>query len=305
MGRRCEHDPVTRIAIVGGGRAATLHAEAAVATAGVDLVGVGGRPGSAETLAAAAGVPDLPLAELAARADGLVIAVPAGAVPEVVAALPADLPVLVESPVPLALAGVERPRAMTAANLLHAATVKKGLRAIAGLGHAHHLVLRGRAIRRDGASDLFAEPFAGAWPVLLMAAGAPVVAVAATRTESTARAVLTLDDGRSPSAQFEWIGADDAVTAGTELEAAGATGVVTIGLWPTPRLEIDGREIADAEEHPLVALGFAEQIRRFAAMCDGRVEPWPPLSVGLGVSALTAAANRSAAADGGDVATSG
>ncbi len=294
---------MTRIAIVGGGRAATLHAEAAVATVGVELVGVGGRPGSAEMLAAAAGVPDLPLAELADRADGLVIAVPPGAVSEVLAAIPADLPVLVESPVPLALAGVERPRAMTAANLLHAATVKKGLRAIADLGHAHHLLLRGRAIRREGASDPFAEPFAGAWPVLLMAAAAPVLAVSATRNGTAARAVLTLGDGRTPSAQLAWIGAEDAMSAGTELEAAGATGVVTIGLWPTPRLEIDGREIADTEEHPLVALGFAEQIRRFAAMCDGRAEPWPPLSVGLGVTTLTEAANRSAAADGAEVAT--
>lgn len=294
---------MTRIAIVGGGRAATLHAEAAVATAGVDLVGVGGRPGSAQTLSAASGAPDLALDDLAARADGIIVAVPPAAVPAVIAALPVDLPLLVESPVPLELADTPRPRAMTAANLLHAPTVKKGLRAVADLGLVHHLNLRGRAIRRDGAEDLFAEPFAGAWPVLLMAAGTPVVEVAGTRSGSTARAMLTLPDGRTPSAQFEWVAADDAVTAITELEAAGATGVVTIGLWPTPRLEIDGRDVAEVEEHPLVALGFAEQIRRFAAMCDGRVEPWPPLAVGLGVSALTDAANRSAAAGGEAVST--
>ncbi|MEZ5244470.1 MAG: hypothetical protein R2707_05175 [Acidimicrobiales bacterium] len=292
---------MTRIAIVGGGRAATLHAEAAIAVPGVDLVGVGGRPGSAGPLAEAARVPDLDLAEMVARADGLVIAVDPDAAPEILDRVPEDLPVLVESPVRVT---ARRPRAMTAVNLLHAPTVKKGLRAIADLGDVHHLALRGRAIRRDHVTDLFSEPFAGAWPVLLMAGGAAALSVAATLHDAQATASVTLTDGRTVTAALEWVGSDrDEYTpdAFTELEAASATGVATIGLWPLPTLELDGRAVATSDEHPLVALGFVEQMRRFAAVCDGRSEPWPSLDVGLGVTSLTRAAGRSAAAGGSPV----
>jgi predicted dehydrogenase len=297
---------VTRIGIVGGGRAATLHAEAALATAGADLVGVGGRPGTAGPLAEAAMVPDLSLEDLIARADGLVIAVAADAAADVVDRLPPDLPVLVESPVRLTAtrsAGVP-PSAMTAVNLLHARTVKQGLRAIGDLGEVHHLALRGRAIRRQHATDLFSEPFAGAWPVLLMAAGAAAVSVSATRSGPQAAATVTLSDGRAVTATLEWVESapgDLASGALTELEAAGATGVVNIGLWPVPTLELDGRAVTRTDDHPLVALGFIEQMRRFVAVCDGRAEPWPPLGVGIGVTALTRAAGLSAAQDGASV----
>ena len=293
---------MTRIGIVGGGRAATLHAEAALAAPGVDLVGVGGRPGTAGPLAEAARVPDLSLDDLAARAEGLVIAVAADAAEDVVDRLPRDLPLLVESPVRLTAA---HPTAMTAANLLHATTVKQGLRAIADLGEAHHLALRGRAIRREHANDLFAEPFAGAWPVMLMAAAGAAVSISATRRGHQATADVTISDGRSMRASLEWVesGVDGYTSAAfTELEAASATGVVNIGLWPLPTLELDGRPVAAADNHPLVALGFIEQMRRFAAVCDGRSEPWPPLGVGIGVTSLTRAAERSVAEGGAPVA---
>ncbi len=51
---------MTRISIVGGGPAATIHAEAVRATAGAELVGVGGRPGTAADLATALAVDGLP-----------------------------------------------------------------------------------------------------------------------------------------------------------------------------------------------------------------------------------------------------
>ena len=291
-----------RIAIVGGGRAATLHAEAALATPGVDLVGVGGRPGTAGPLANVARVPDLALSELIDRADGIVIAVTPDAAVEVVARLPPELPLLVESPVRLT---DDRVNAMTAINLLHATTVKRGLRAIVDLGAVHHLALRGRAARRSFATDLFAEPFAGVWPVLLMAAGAAAVSVAATIDGTDAAVRVTLADERVATATLGWLdpdARDHVAGAFTELEAAGATGVVNIGLWPLPVLELDGRTVVTPEEPPLVALGFLEQMRRFAAVCDGMVEPWPPLGVGIGISALTGAARRSAAGGGFDVA---
>lgn len=288
---------MTRIAIVGGGRAATLHAEAALATPGVDLVGVGGRPGTAGPLAAAMGVPDLALDDLVDRADGLVIAVSADATDAVVSSLPADVPVLVESPVRLA---EPRARAMTAANLLHAPLVKQGLRAVGDLGDAHHLLLRGRAVRRDGARVIFSDPFAGAWPVLLMAAGAAATSVTATASADRAVTTVELSDGREVRAELEWVTTATA-SAVTELEVAGGSGVVTIGLWPLPTLEVDGRATGPTTDPALVALGFTEQMRRFAAWCERGGEPWPPISVGMGVSRLTDAAQQSAADDGAAV----
>jgi predicted dehydrogenase len=289
---------MTSIAIVGGGRAATLHAEAARAAPGADLVGVGGRsPGTATALAAAMGVDDLPLDDLIARADGLVVAVPPDAVGGVLDRIPTGLPLLVETPVPAGPAHSASPTAMVATNLLHAATVTRGLRAIGELGDVHHLVLRGRAVPRPHARDLVAEPFAGAWAVLLAAAGTAAASVRATRLDDRVSTRVTLDDGRTVRAELEWVAPGTPSTI-TEIEAAGATGVVSLGLWPVPSLEIDGRAVSPADEPPLVALGFVEQMRRFAAVCTGRTSAWPPLTVGVGIDALCRAAARSAAQGG-------
>jgi len=282
---------------VGGGRAATLHAEATRAAGGCELVGVGGRPGSATALAAALDVPDLSLNEFTKQADGLVLAIPAPAAATVITALPSGFPILVESPVP---PGVDAGhRAVAAVNLLHATAVKKALRAIADLGPVHHLTLRGRATRRDGAVNIFAEPFAGAWPVLLAAAGTPASSISATRTESSATASIDLADGRRLTATLEWV--DPGEASLTEIEAASQSGVVNCALWPVPVLEIDGRSQTSPDDHPLVSLGFVEQIRRFATVCSGHSEPWPALAVGLGVTALADAAERSAARAGDPV----
>ncbi len=281
---------MTKIGIVGGGRSATLHAEAAAAASGVELVGVGGRPGSAGLLADAMGVADMSLQELASRADGLVLAVPALAMADIVTALPAPLPVLVE--MPMGDVGSYPGPVMTGANLLHSALAKKALRAIADLGDVHHLALRGRALRRPDADDLLNQPFAGAWPVILAAAGAAVTAVRADIEPTAANIELELADGRRVSASLHWVDTEHA--ARTEIEAAASTGVVSCELWPTPRLELDGTAVATTDEHPLVTLGFIEQMRRFASLCSGRGDAWPPGSVGLGVHHLTAAARTSA-----------
>lgn len=293
---------MTAIAIVGGGRAATLHAEAARAVSGVTLVGVGGRePGTASALATALGVDDRPLEDLIARADGLVLAVPPAASGDILARIPTDLPVLVETPVTSGHDHVASPNAMVATNLLHAPRVTRGLRAIGELGDVHHLVLRGRAVPRPHAIDVLAEPFAGAWAVLLAAAGTAAVTVRAERLDDRVSARVTLADGRTIRAELEWVPPGTPSTT-TEVEAAGAAGVVTIGLWPSPSLELDGRPVASDDEPPLVALGFVEQMRRFAAVCSGRSSAWPPLGVGLGVHALCEAAGASAANGGHPVA---
>jgi predicted dehydrogenase len=296
---------VTRIAIIGGGRGAARHAEAALATTGVELIGIGGRPvGTAEALAAALGVPDLPLGELLDRADGLVVAVPPRSVPEVMAHVPLDFPALIESPVGLDAA--ERPRTATAVNLLHAGVVKQALRAMHGLGPVHHLALRSRSARPSWGchgtaafgGGALVDPAAGVLPVLLAAAGVPVAEVAATvrrdgDIDVAANVTMWLTDGRRIQAEFEWIDG----LGETVLEAASENGVVSVQLSPLPTLEIDEKSLVPIEEPPIVALGFIEQMRRFATIATRRAEPWPPRSVGDGILAIAEAAARSALAD--------
>lgn len=291
---------MTRIGIVGGGRGATLHAEAVRAASGVTLVGVGGRtPGTAGELAAAMRVDDLPLDVLADRADALVMSVPPAAVGSVAAALPADLPLLVESPT----AGVvDRDRSMTAANLLHAPVVGRGLRMIAELGAVHHLQLRGAGPRPSWGTHgspawgggVLVDPHATTLPVLLAAAATPVTAVRGAlegpaSCEEAARLELELADGRIATAEVVW---RDQQSVTVELEAAADDGVVTVRLLPVPELERDGRSVVRANDPPLVALGFVAQIERFAGAVRGERVAWPPLTVGIAVSDLAESVRR-------------
>jgi predicted dehydrogenase len=304
---------MTRIAIIGGGPGAAVHAEAARATTGVELIGVGGRrQGTATALAEALGVPDRPVDDLLHDADGVVIAVPPRAVPVIMGHIQVGFPALVESPVGIDPA--PRPRTATAVNLLHANVVKQALRAIHDLGGVHHLVLRSRSTRptwghhgtTDFAGGALLDPAAGSLPVLLAAAGVPVVDVAASLRregpiETSASLSLGLSDGRRIRAELDWIdGPGDTV-----LEAASESGVVSVQLWPRPTLEINGEPLVPPDEPPLVALGFTEQMRRFAAVAAGRAEPWPPRSVGDGIMALAEAAARSSRADGTTVPCAG
>lgn len=290
---------MTRIGIVGGGRGATLHAEAVRATRGATLTGVGGRSavehgGTAALLADAMAVAEMTLDELVAESDGLVIAVPPAAVREVVTAVPRDLPLLVECP---DADGGDRPRAMTAANLLHAPAVTRGLRAIRELGAVHHLVLRGRGPQPSwGAHGTAAwgggvmlDPHAATLPVLLAAAGSGVTAMTGTvdgppGLESAVRLRFGLEDGREVGAELAWSDDDPLV----ELEAASDRGVVTIRLLPSPGIELDGRAGAVEPEPPLAALGFVAQMDRFAGVVRGERTPWPPLGVGAALRGLAA-----------------
>lgn len=296
------------IGIVGGGRGATLHAEAVRAVPEVELVGVGGRPGTAGGLAAAVDAPDLALADLVARADALVLAVPPDQVGGVLAAVPIGMPVMVESPVGVEVDPDARPGSVTAVNLLHAPLVTRGLTAIHRLGDVHHLQLRVRgprprwgAHREPGWGGVLLDPAAGVLPVLLAAAARPVVEVTAVGDVVDGVAVRAtvscrLDDGRRVGAELGWHDGDHTTEA--ELEAAAASGVVTVRCWPRPELEIDGRPVAADPDSPLVALGFAPQIRRFGAVVSGRSLPWPDMRVGAAVMAIAEAAARSIALGG-------
>jgi predicted dehydrogenase len=313
----CQHGGVTRIAIVGSGRAATLHAEAVRAVPGLELVGIGGRSidtatsDATATLATALETSVVPLEQMikTGAMDGIVVAVPAATTAAVLDQIPAELPVLVESPGPLHLDQV----GMTAANLLHASTVERALIAIQELGGAHHLELRSRSIRpRWGHFEtapptvgVLSAPGAGLVPVLLAAAGTAVETVSATLhrdgrgTVVDATLRLGLTDGRTVLARLSWT--DTESEAEAELEAASATGVAHLRLWPSVSLELDGRAVKGRDESPLVALGFVPQMQRFGDACKGERTAWPPISVGLGVDAISRAAIASAAADGAPV----
>lgn len=289
---------MTRIGIVGGGRGATLHAEAVRATRGATLSGVGGRPAAehgrtAATLGEALDVAEMTLDQLVATSDGLVIAVPPAAVGDVVAAVPADLPLLIECPD----AGGDRPQTMTAANLLHAPAVTRGLRAIGELGAVHHLVLRGRGPQPAWGTHgtpawgggVMLDPHATTLPVLLAAAGSGVTGMTGTVAgpsglESAVRLRFSLEDGREVSADLAWTDDDLEV----ELEAASGHGVVTIRLLPSPAVELDGRAVGDEALPPLTALGFVAQMDRFAGVVRGERTAWPSLGVGAALRGLAA-----------------
>ncbi|MEM7140021.1 MAG: NAD(P)-binding domain-containing protein [Actinomycetota bacterium] len=285
---------MTRIGIVGGGRGATLHAEAARAVRGVDLVGVGGRdPGTATELAAAVGVPDLAIPALIATADALVVAVPPAAVDRVVERIPDDMPLLVECP---SDAVADRTAAVAAINLLHAPVVTKGLAEIARLGHVHHLVLRGSGPRPDWGDHgsaawgggVVIDPHASTLPVLFAAAGAPADATKAELDgppglEHRARLTFRLPDDRQATAELAW----DSTPATAEIEAASDRGVVTLRLLPVPELEIDGRVALRDEAPGLGPLGFLRQMERFAGVVRGDRSPWPPAAVGASIRHLT------------------
>lgn len=299
---------MTRVAIIGGGRAATVHAEAARAASNVELVGVGGRPepGTAGVLAEAVEVPDQPIATLIAAADAVVIAVPPRDVASVLAHVPVDMPVMIEAPIGIH-ERIAHHDVVGAANLLHAPVVKRALRSIAELGPVHHLMLRARATRRDWGvhgttafgGGVILDPGATLLPVLMAAAGSPVAAVRATMTvddglDTASRISLELVDGRTAVADLAWT--DPPIEA--EVEAAGERGVVTLRLWPQPTLELDGTPVALPVEPPIVALGFVEQIRRFASIVANQGTPWPPVAVGEGVMAIAEAAAESARRSG-------
>ncbi len=288
------HDAlVTRIGIIGGGKGATLHADAIIHTRGADLVGVGGRPGTAGELAAVADCPDLSLDDLCAGSDALIVAVPPPDVGGVLMAIDdriadgADVKaVLVEAPfdelqelrVPVALG----------ANLLHAPVVRQGLREIAKMREPHHLQMRVRQPKPDwGAHGTSAfggplhDPGLRLAPVLLSAAAETAVHVDVVDTEHGVHAAIELESGRRCGLDVAWVEG----SATIEIEAADDGGVILMTLDPLPRLEIDGRSIPVNELHPLEALGFVPQIDRLAKTVAGAAV-WPDAAIGSSIVGL-------------------
>ncbi len=295
---------MTTLAIIGAGKAAVLHAESSRAIAGVQLIGIGGRSlGRASAAAEALDCAELSVDDMIKRADMLVVAVPPGDTGDVLALIPPDRPLLVESPAGMSSAvdTAVRPNAMLGANLLHAQIARQGLASINGLTDAHHLLLRANGLRpcwhaSAKESGVLLDLGGRLLPVLLAAAGQPVVEVSATLSgqgdvDIGAEFDLRLDDGRLIHAELRW----GVEPPAADIEAASANAVVTLRLWPFPVLEVDGSEIATAEsQEPLHALGFVSQLQRLTAVTNYQAAPWPELSSGFGTLRIIEAALLSA-----------
>ena len=325
-----DHCPVTSVGIVGAGRAATLHAEAVRAAAGMELAGVAAQdPGSprAAALAAALDCPVLKLAELASRCDLVVVATPPPAREEAMDRLAESRrlrAVLVESPVAVTIGGVERLRdafaprpVMAGVNLLHAPAVRRLLDAVAAMA-PHHLELRlavpspGRGPGAGPAlgGGVTVDPGAGFWPVLMAALGAEVVSVSAPSLEvrdgleQKAEVILHACSGRQARADLRW----GALVAEASLEAADDAHVARLEIWPQPVLEIDG-EPAPAPgpvrtRHLLSEMGFVSQIDRLDRVGRGDAAPWPDLAAGSAALTVASAAALSSRRGGRPVAVS-
>lgn len=284
---------MTRIGIIGGGKGATLHADAVIHTRGADLIGVGGRPGTAAELAAVADVPDRSLPELCAASDALIVAVPPPEVAPVLRLVENEIEggapvkaVLVEAPVG-ELVPMSVPCAL-AANLLHAPVVRQALREIAAMREPHHLQMRVRQPKPDwGAHGTPAfggplhDPGLRLAPVLLSASAQAAVHVEIAETDGGVHAAIELESGRRCGLDVAW--SDGSATI--ELEAADDGGVILLTLDPLPRLELDGRTVAPPDLHALEALGFVQQIDRLTKTAAGAAV-WPDIAVGASIEAL-------------------
>lgn len=314
--RRCS---AARVGVVGTGRAAILHAEAARAAPGVELTGLASRdPASSAAVALAAGLgsASMGLRELARRCDAVVLATPPAVHAEAaveVAASPRVRAVLVESPGGTTLDGVDALGAalagrhvMAAVNLLHAPAVTRLLEIVAGM-QPHHLELRASLPepgRGPGAGSAFGggvtvDPGAGLLPVLMAASGAAVQSVSVPEMllvgglDRAVEAVLRDSGGGSARISMRW----DAGAAECAIEAADPDRVCRVEMRPAPSLEVDGASEAlplSSKASPLAALGFVAQMQRLCSVAGDRSTAWPGLDVSRSVVAVAVAAALSA-----------
>ncbi|MDE2877231.1 MAG: Gfo/Idh/MocA family oxidoreductase [Gemmatimonadota bacterium] len=313
---------MTSAGIVGAGRAATLHAEAVRAAAGVRLAGVAARSTAsprAAALAAALDCPVLTARELARACDVAVVATPPAARAEALAELASSRrlrAVLVESPAATTVDGIAdlgaafggRP-VMAAVNLLHAPAVRRMLDAVAAMD-PHHLELRlavPEPARGPDSGAAFGggvtmDPAAGFWPVLMAAMGEAIESVAVPQIEvvdgldHAARVVLQTAGGRTARAELRW----GAQVAEAAVEAADSEHAARVDVWPVPAAEINGEAAgppADLSD-PLFALGFVAQTERLVRAANGEAQPWPDLAVASSALTIAAAASLSAQQDG-------
>ncbi len=290
---------MTKFAIVGASRGATLHADAILRTPGADLVGVGGRPGSAELLAEVAEVPDLSMAELVAHADVMVVAVPPAelaGVTQQLASLRGELKAaLIEMPIIHEISALPF-ATMTASNFLYAPLARRALSAITHLDAPHHVQIRitqpeptWGAHGQPGFGGPALDPGGRLVTLLAVAAGEPIINATVTNrgtNPTTETVTFGLASGREASIKSTW----QPGAARTELEVADRSGVVSLAFDPLPTLAIDGHEVENVDDDPLVAMGFVPQIERIMQVANGRAKPWPDIDVGEALGQMMYAA---------------
>ena len=317
---------MTRIGIVGAGKAATLHAEAIRVMPDVELSAISAGSDQSASAALLSGEFDCPVLafdRLGEVSDALVVATPPqthAPIVDRVTTAGRTRALLVESPVAITLLDLAKLNErsdlmiMTGANLLHAPAVLKGLTAISRM-NPHHLELRvsvpqprwGVHGSPEFGGGVLVDPTAGLWPILLAAVAEPVISVTATATivnnsiEQQASVALETVNGRTARAELSW----GAAIAQASLEAADAARVVRIDIWPSPTVEIDGQSsgAAELDTHPLAALGFSRQLDRLCALAEGASEPWPDVIAGYSAVAVALAAALSISRQGEAVAT--
>ena len=305
---------------------AAVHAAAADLLDGVRIGAVASRdPEHAAVLAARAGARPCTYEQLPAGCPAVVVATPPALhAAHALAAAGAGAAVLVEKPLCTTLAEADRLVAAAAAgapiayaeNLVHAPVVGRALEHAAQL---HGIdVLEVRAIQpRPTWGDFLTEGWGGGalfdlgpHPLalaLLLAAPATPVEVSATLggaddhpVDEHAEVGLRFDSGALARIVVSWRGAGDPVW---DAQASAPDGVVRFELLPRPLLERNGVEVrlpplpAD-QPAPLVALGYVDQLRSFAADVAGGRPPTVGAAFGRSVLDVVCGAYASAAEDG-------
>jgi len=285
------------VGIIGGGKAAALHAQTVVAHRGCDLVGIHSGPGASTDLAREADVEHLSLDEICQRSDGLIVAVPPSAVSDTVehveSASGRVRALLIEAP--LSLRRQPEISSMVACNLLHAPATREALREVSTMT-PHHLQLRVQQptprwgwhqnLTQGGPAR---DPGLRLAPVLLAAAGEPVIDVAVHQTTDAARIDFVLQSERQADLIVNW----SAESARIDLEIADEHRVVNVRCEPLPTFEYNGSVVYSPSENPFDALGFFAQLDRFVRCVNGGAA-WPAASTSSAIeSLLTEAIDRS------------
>lgn len=318
--------PTHRIAFAGAGLIAAVHRDAIDHVPGLSISAVASRS-AARTAQAAAQfrVPGLTLRELPGDADAVLIATaPAHHARAAIAAMAAEVPVLVEKPLCTTLADADAlvevcaagGRLAYAENLLHAPAVGLALDHINDLSQVDQLEVRAIQPRPTWGEflteawgggalfDLGAHPIALA---LLFAAPAVPVEVRAVLEgaddhpmDEFADVSMRFDNGSTAHVVVSWQATDE-VTWDAQVSAP--DGVVRLELLPDVRLERNGDEvplpaIPDGVPAPLEELGFRAQMAAFADDIATARAPMIGAAFGRSVLDLTCAAYASAGQDG-------
>lgn len=315
-----------RVALAGAGLIAAVHHEAMSHVPGLSISAVASRS-SVRTAEAAAllGVPGVTFRDLPGAADAVLVATaPAHHARAALAAMAAEVPVLVETPLCTTLADADSlvdvcasgGRLAYAENLVHAPAVALAMDHVADLLRVDQIEVR-TIQPRPTWGDFLTEGWGGgalfdlgAHPIalaLLFAAPAQPVEVRAVLDGSDAHPVdehaevmVRFDDGATAQLVVSWRGGDQITW---DAQVAAPDGVVRLELLPDVRVERNGVEvplpaIPDGVPDSLEELGFRAQMLSFADDIATGEPPQLGAAFGRSVLDLTCGAYASAGRDG-------